>query len=639
MEQKAAHPSSSPPWFDSRTNLAIFVAVLMLILAAVAAFLSYRHYLETLEHTTRDDQRAARLYALLIDVHLHDITSTLESYASRPLLIRAVAKKNADQTRPHLLNLIRLNPAIDSVVIADQAGTLWMAQPNRPEVIGKNFSHRDWYRGVSHTWAPYISDVVLRVVDEKDTAIQIAVPIKTEKNDVIGILLNTQRTVKLGDIIRRAAIEEGQSVSVTDRKGTIIYSSRYPFEKTLLSYPFFTAFKTAENKTVRVEDPYAGVTRHISQAIVPGAGWRVFVGRDHKTILAESAAYIWQIVAIAALLLISILSILLFVRKRVLLQIAEDRLRAEQARMIDQVKFHELFDHMSSGVAIYEAVRDGEDFIFTDMNQAAIRITGLREDYHGRSVRDVFPGVVDFGLFHVFQQVWRTGIARSHPNALYEDQTLAFWAENYVFKLPSGQIVAIFDDLTESKRAEEALKESEKKLREAQEMAHLGFWRWNVKTGDVEWSSEVFKIFGLSPKNFKPQMDSIMALSPWPEDHERDRELIRRAMENHAPGSYEQKFMRPDQSVGTYYSTFQGQYDEKGNLVFIVGTVLDITERKRTEESIHKLNEELEQKVRERTAELAAKNDELERLNRVFVDRELRMKELKARIAELEKKA
>jgi PAS domain S-box-containing protein len=141
-------------------------------------------------------------------------------------------------------------------------------------------------------------------------------------------------------------------------------------------------------------------------------------------------------------------------------------------------------------------------------------------------------------------------------------------------------------DIAERKRAEEALQKSEKRLREAQEMAHLGFWTWDVKTGAVEWSEEVFKIFCLDPKEFTPQIDSILTLSPWPEDHQRDQELIKRAIETRSPGSYEQKFLRPDKSIGNYYSTFQGNFDEKGDLISMVGTVLDITERKRGEEAL-----------------------------------------------------
>ena len=103
------------------------------------------------------------------------------------------------------------------------------------------------------------------------------------------------------------------------------------------------------------------------------------------------------------------------------------------------------------------------------------------------------------------------------------------------------------------------------------------------KTGEVEWSEEVYRIFRRDPEEFTPQIDSIMALSPWPEDHERDQELINRALSNREQGCYEQRFLRPDGSTGYYYSTFQGIYDDAGELVAIKGTVQDITERKQAE--------------------------------------------------------
>jgi PAS domain S-box-containing protein len=149
-------------------------------------------------------------------------------------------------------------------------------------------------------------------------------------------------------------------------------------------------------------------------------------------------------------------------------------------------------------------------------------------------------------------------------------------------------------DITDQKRAMEALQKSESNLSETQKMAQLGQWMWDVKTGDVEWSEEVFRIFHLDPKTFTPRIDSILAFSPWPEDHERDRELIRKATETREKGDYEQRFLRPDGSLGYYYSTFQGKYDDAGVLVAIIGTVMDITDRKNAEVALRSLTVRLE---------------------------------------------
>jgi PAS domain S-box-containing protein len=154
-------------------------------------------------------------------------------------------------------------------------------------------------------------------------------------------------------------------------------------------------------------------------------------------------------------------------------------------------------------------------------------------------------------------------------------------------------------EIAERKRFEEVLEESERKLREAQKMAQLGYWSWDVKSGDVEWSEEVYNIFQLDPNEFTPRIDSILALSPWPEDHERDRELMRRATESREKGEYEQRFLRPDGSTGYYYSTFQGKYDDKGDLISIMGTVLDITPRKEAEERLQQTLADLERSNRE----------------------------------------
>ncbi len=154
----------------------------------------------------------------------------------------------------------------------------------------------------------------------------------------------------------------------------------------------------------------------------------------------------------------------------------------------------------------------------------------------------------------------------------------------------TSRVLCLCRDISERKNAEHGLHEHTERLREAEELARVGRWWWDVHSGEVKWSEQVYRIFQLDPASFVPQIDSILALSPWPEEQARDQELIQRAIADRRRGSYEQRFLRPDGSTGYYLSTFQGIYDGD-ELVAMRGTVQDTTDRKLIELA-HRRNEE-----------------------------------------------
>jgi|GEM_PF-1377733 PAS domain S-box-containing protein len=143
-----------------------------------------------------------------------------------------------------------------------------------------------------------------------------------------------------------------------------------------------------------------------------------------------------------------------------------ERKKAEQEIKASEHRFKELFNKMSSGVCVYDPIQNGEDFIFKDFNKSAEQIEKIeKKDVIGKSVRKIFSGIVEFGLFDVFKRVWKTGKPEFYPMSLYKDKRISGWRENYVYKLPSGEIVAVYDDVPSRKQAENEIKKKSEQLK------------------------------------------------------------------------------------------------------------------------------------------------------------------------------
>jgi PAS domain S-box-containing protein len=142
-----------------------------------------------------------------------------------------------------------------------------------------------------------------------------------------------------------------------------------------------------------------------------------------------------------------------------------DRRRTEKALLESEARYRGIVEHTVNGVAVYRAEKNGEDFLFVDFNRSGERIEKVkRDEVIGKSVLEVFPGVKEFGLFEVMQRVWKSGKPEHHPVSMYKDERIIGWRDNFVYKLPSGEIVAVYSDETERKQREEALRKARDQL-------------------------------------------------------------------------------------------------------------------------------------------------------------------------------
>jgi PAS domain S-box-containing protein len=142
-----------------------------------------------------------------------------------------------------------------------------------------------------------------------------------------------------------------------------------------------------------------------------------------------------------------------------------DHEQAKKAIAESEIRYRGIFEYTKSGVIIYEALADGNDFVCVDLNKSAERIDDLNsEKIVGRPIGEVFPNIEAFGLLSVMQQVMKSGVPAYFPTAWYQDARIEGWRDYLVYKLPSEEIVTVYSDETDRKVAETALRESEETL-------------------------------------------------------------------------------------------------------------------------------------------------------------------------------
>ncbi len=176
-----------------------------------------------------------------------------------------------------------------------------------------------------------------------------------------------------------------------------------------------------------------------------------------------------------------------------------DRKKAQDELKISELRYRQLFKQTSKCVVVFKPAPDTGDFTIVDINEKAEAAENVkRQEVLNRFALQVFPEMKQLGVMDVLKRVCRTGIAENHPISIRQDGRTTAWCDYYIYKLPGDEIVALYEHITERKKMEEDLRQSEEKFAKAFRNAPVLFSIIEADTGrHVDINDEAVRAVGL----------------------------------------------------------------------------------------------------------------------------------------------
>ena len=230
-----------------------------------------------------ENDAIARGVAAFVEAREEGYVKVLQAYAGRFRFREAVKRKDRGEAVVHLRQIAEAFPEMDRPFLADPAGVLWAAYPETPQLFGRSFADREWYRGVSREWKPYMSAVYPSARDQA-LIVSLVAPIRDLDGKVIGIIGSAQRLETIRQWLLPMRIPGGD-LYVVDRKGQFVFHRTRTGRDQLLDYariPVVEHLLKGQEGVAETESPVEGEVRLNAYRQLASLGWGlvVYQGKD-----------------------------------------------------------------------------------------------------------------------------------------------------------------------------------------------------------------------------------------------------------------------------------------------------------------------------------------------------------------------
>ena len=590
-----------PSWRSLRTKIIVWFFVPTAIILVTVALVNFYSYQDVTEDLVMErDQDLTHLSAVQLSTQLKGYTDRLVSVArgspflqSDPIARQAALRASSSRFL-----------AFDSgVVVLNNYGTVVAALPEDPNVIGQDWSNTGPFRQMVRTPGPVFSDILEEELDGPPIVVA-AVPIVGERGEFLGSLVGkfgvaeTAVSSFYGTIVK---LRPGQSsrTYLVDASGRVIFHSRADqIGADFSAQPVVRQVLEGQVGAIRTED-FDGADIVAGFAPVPGTPWALITEERWDVLTGGSRGYqrflILLLVLGAAVPILFVVIGLRTIMKPLedLVGAAREVARGNFGRTIAAKSGDEIGQLVEEFNTMAGALKESRDAIFVSSqgivvaaNQAALDLFGFTiEEAIGSNVADHYTDPSDQVRFR--QEIGKMGSIRdfevklSKKDGTVIDCLVTATRRNARDESGPPELQGLVRDITERKRAEEALRESEEKYRALFDRSIHATFITSHDARIIDANQATLDLFGYTWE--EAIQVNTLSVSNNPEDRARFQKEIE------GQGSvtdFEVKLGKNDGTEMDCLITANVIRDNEGVVVGYEGTIRDVTERKRAEDAL-----------------------------------------------------